>query len=45
LIRERLPKTTLLSIAHRTSLDAFHERRLRFVPGETGTELKSEPVK
>jgi vitamin B12/bleomycin/antimicrobial peptide transport system ATP-binding/permease protein len=44
LIRDRLPKTTLLSIAHRTSLDAFHERRLRFVPGEEGVELKSEPV-
>jgi putative ATP-binding cassette transporter len=44
LIRERLPKTTLLSIAHRTSLDAFHERRLRFVPGKDGVELKSEPV-
>ncbi len=44
MIRERLPKTTLLSIAHRTSLDAFHERRLRFVPGKDGVELKSEPV-
>jgi putative ATP-binding cassette transporter len=44
LIRARLPKTTLLSIAHRTSLDAFHERRLRFVPGKDGVELKSEPV-
>ncbi len=44
LIRDRLPKTTLLSIAHRTSLDAFHERRLRFVPDKNGGELKSEPV-
>ncbi len=44
LIRERLPKTTLLSIAHRTSLNAFHERRLRFVAGEQGATLKSEPV-
>lgn len=44
LIRDRLPKTTLISVAHRTSLDAFHKRRLRFVPGKDGVELKSEPV-
>lgn len=44
LIKERLPQTTLVSVAHRATLDAFHERRLRFVPGKEGTELKSEPV-
>ena len=44
LIVERLPKTTLISIAHRTSLDAFHKRRLRFVATDKGTELKSEPI-
>jgi len=44
LIRERLPKTTVLSIAHRAELNAFHERRLRLVAGEKGTVLKSEPV-
>jgi putative ATP-binding cassette transporter len=44
LILERLPKATVLSIAHRSSLDAFHERRLRLVPGAEGTELKSAPV-
>jgi putative ATP-binding cassette transporter len=43
-IVERLPKTTLVSIAHRTSLDAFHKRRLRFVATDKGTELKSEPI-
>ena len=44
LIVERLPRTTLISIAHRTSLDAFHKRRLRFVATDKGTELKSEPI-
>jgi putative ATP-binding cassette transporter len=44
LIRERLPKTTVFSIAHRAELNAFHERRLRLVAGEKGTVLKSEPV-
>jgi vitamin B12/bleomycin/antimicrobial peptide transport system ATP-binding/permease protein len=44
LILERLPKTTLISIAHRTSLEAYHKRRLRFAPTDLGTELKSEPI-
>ncbi len=44
LILDRLPRTTLVSIAHRTSLEAYHKRRLRFVPGVGGTELKSEPI-
>jgi putative ATP-binding cassette transporter len=44
LILERLPNTTLISIAHRTSLEAYHKRRLRFVPTDWGTELKSEPI-
>ena len=44
LILERLPKATLVSIAHRTSLEAYHKRRLRFVTTGRGTELKSEPI-
>ena len=44
LIRERLPNTTLVSVAHRATLNVFHDRRLRFVPGKEGVELKSEPV-
>jgi len=44
LIRERLPMATLVSVAHRTSLAAFHERKLRFAVGEKGVELRSEPV-
>jgi putative ATP-binding cassette transporter len=44
LIQERLPKATVLSIAHRSSLNAFHQRRLRLVPGPEGAELRSEPV-
>ena len=44
LILERLPKTTLVSIAHRTSLEAYHSRRLRFAATDKGTTLKSEPI-
>jgi vitamin B12/bleomycin/antimicrobial peptide transport system ATP-binding/permease protein len=44
LLLERLPKTTMVSIAHRTTLNAFHSRRLRFATTEKGTELTSEPV-
>jgi putative ATP-binding cassette transporter len=44
LIVNRLPKATLVSIAHRTSLETYHKRRLRFVATDKGTELKSEPI-
>jgi putative ATP-binding cassette transporter len=44
LIIARLPKTTLVSIAHRTSLETYHERRLRFTTTDKGTELKSEAI-
>ena len=30
LLQERLPKTTLVSIGHRSTLNAFHRRRLSF---------------
>jgi vitamin B12/bleomycin/antimicrobial peptide transport system ATP-binding/permease protein len=32
LLRERLPKTTIVSIGHRTTLAAFHDRFLAMVP-------------
>jgi len=33
LIRERLPHTTLVSIAHRPTVAAYHDRRWQFQPG------------
>jgi putative ATP-binding cassette transporter len=44
LLAERLPDTTLVSVAHRTSLAAFHRRRLRFQSAGGRTVLVSEPV-
>jgi putative ATP-binding cassette transporter len=31
LINDRLPNCTIVSIAHRTTLEAFHDRRLNLV--------------
>ncbi len=39
LLRERLPGTTLVSIAHRPTVAAFHARRLRLLPGASGAEI------
>ncbi|MBX6320517.1 MAG: ABC transporter ATP-binding protein/permease [Rhodospirillaceae bacterium] len=36
LIRERLPGATLVSIAHREALAAFHDARLEIRPGDDG---------
>jgi putative ATP-binding cassette transporter len=33
LLRDRLPGTTLVSIAHRPQVAAYHERRLRLTEG------------
>ncbi|RBP15749.1 putative ATP-binding cassette transporter [Roseiarcus fermentans] len=35
-IAATLPDTTLVSIGHRSTLNAFHKRRIAFVPGEEG---------
>ena len=40
LLRERLPQTTLVSIAHRASVAGFHTRRLKLVPGPGGTRVE-----
>jgi putative ATP-binding cassette transporter len=32
MLRERLPGTTIVSIGHRSTLDAFHERRITLEP-------------
>lgn len=39
LLRERLPQTTLVSIAHRPTVAAFHARRLRLTPGAGGAQV------
>ena len=44
LLEMRLPETTLVSVAHRQSLEAFHRRRLRFKPAGGGTVVASEPL-
>ena len=44
LLIERLPETSLVSIAHRTNLAAFHHRRLQFKPVPGGMKVVSEPV-
>ncbi|HXU59539.1 MAG TPA: hypothetical protein VN710_12350, partial [Verrucomicrobiae bacterium] len=44
LLLERLPETTLVSIAHRNDLAAFHSRRLHFEPTPEGMTVVSEPL-
>jgi putative ATP-binding cassette transporter len=44
LLLERLPETTLVSIAHRTDLATFHKRRLRFEQTPGGIKVASAPI-
>jgi len=44
LLEKRLPETTLVSVAHRQSLERFHRRRLHFKPAAGGTVVASEPL-
>ena len=44
LLLDRLPETTLVSIAHRTNLAVFHRRRLEFKPTPEGMKVASEPL-
>ena len=39
LLKDRLPGTTVLSIGHRTSLTAFHDRRVEVRKGEDGVGM------
>lgn len=45
ILRERLPNTTLVSIAHRPSVAAFHDRKLVFTrtEGVAGTLIPANP--
>jgi putative ATP-binding cassette transporter len=36
MLREQLPRTTIVSIGHRSTLGAFHDRRLDMAPGRDG---------
>jgi putative ATP-binding cassette transporter len=44
LIKERLPQATLVSIGHRSTLAAFHDRRLELQPGGAGGRLVEAPL-
>jgi putative ATP-binding cassette transporter len=37
MLRERMPDTTVVSIGHRSTLAAFHDRRIELRPGQDGT--------
>ena len=46
LVKERLPHTTVLSIGHRPTLGAFHDRRLRVIPhGDRAASLEDVPAR
>jgi putative ATP-binding cassette transporter len=42
LLRDRLPATTVVSVGHRSTLRAFHARRLVVTPNGTGTATVTE---
>jgi putative ATP-binding cassette transporter len=44
LLRERLPGTTLVSIAHRPTVAAFHDLRLTLAPSADGAQVQLEPL-
>jgi putative ATP-binding cassette transporter len=46
ILKQRLPHTTLVSIAHQPWVEAFHDRRmeLRRVEGKPGELIQAEPV-
>jgi vitamin B12/bleomycin/antimicrobial peptide transport system ATP-binding/permease protein len=44
LLRERLSGTTLVSIAHRPTVAAFHDLRLKLAPGAGGATVQLEPL-
>ena len=44
LLIERLPEASIVSIAHRADLAAFHRRRLQFERTAAGMKVADEPV-
>jgi vitamin B12/bleomycin/antimicrobial peptide transport system ATP-binding/permease protein len=45
LLQEKLPTTTIVSIGHRSTLDAFHERNVVLAPGSEGFDLQDRGEK
>ena len=44
LVLERLPASTLVSVAHRVELEAFHTRKLVLENADAGAELVGDEV-
>jgi putative ATP-binding cassette transporter len=44
LLQNRLKGTTIISIGHRSTLGAFHRRRVQVVPGEGASEVRDVPL-
>ena len=44
LLQERLKGTTIISIGHRSTLGAFHRRRVEVVPGEGASQVREVPL-
>ncbi len=44
LLQEKLPKTTVVSIGHRSTLHAYHERRLRLSPSSAGHSVHEDTL-
>ena len=44
LLRDRLGESTLISVGHRPSLDAFHERKITLTRHAAGAEMTSAPI-
>jgi putative ATP-binding cassette transporter len=44
LLQNRLKGTTIISIGHRSTLGAFHRRRVQVVPGKGASEVRDVPL-
>jgi len=44
LMQERLKGTTIVSIGHRSTLGAFHRRRIEVTPSDAVSEVRDVPL-
>ncbi len=44
LVRDELPESTVISVGHRPSLDAFHDRKITLTRKTTGAIITSAPI-
>jgi putative ATP-binding cassette transporter len=44
LLQERLPAATIISIGHRSTLGAFHRRRVAFVREQSRYDVRDVPL-